>query len=152
MAIKKLGKTGSPPFLQLVDSLGVSVDLGEIKTGSKFRNETIKTSLSNWMANNNFEPIRDQLLDLAIIIKVSPYRYKNQDIDNIAKVVCDALKQQDKDDRFLYYDDSQVVRLLIWKIQRVEDPLYNTDGYDISFRIHDSDKQMILYHPETGHG
>ena len=151
MIIKKIGKTGSPPFLQLEDSIGVSGDLGEVKTGSEYRKEminTIKTNLSNWMANNNFEPIRGQQLDLAIVIKLSPYRFKKQDADNIAKVICDALKIQRGDNRFLFNDDSQIIRLLIWKIQRVEDPLWETDSYDISFRTHDSNKPMILIHPE----
>lgn len=151
MSIQKIGKAGSPPFLQLEDSIGVSGDLGEVKTGSEYRKETIntiKTNLSNWMANNNFEPIRGQQLDLAVVIKLSPYRFKKQDADNIAKVICDALKKRRGDDRFLFNDDSQIIRLLIWKIQRVEDPLWETDGYDISFRIHDSSKSMILIHPE----
>ena len=101
MAIQKIGKAGSPPFLQLEDSIGVSGDLGEVKTGSEYRKETIntiKTNLSNWMANNNFEPIRGQQLDLAVVIKLSPYRFKKQDADNIAKVICDALKKRRGDD------------------------------------------------------
>lgn len=147
MSIQKIGKTGSPPFLKLEDSIGVSGDLGEVKTGSEYRKETIntiKTNLSNWMANNNFEPIRGQQLDLAIVIKLSPYRFKKQDADNIAKVICDALKKRKGDNRFLFNDDSQIIRLLIWKIQRIEDPLWETDGYDISFRIYDSSKPMEL--------
>ena len=43
MVIKKIGKTGSPPFLQLADSIGISGDLGEVKTGSEHRKETINT-------------------------------------------------------------------------------------------------------------
>ena len=152
MTLKKIGKTGSPPFLQLEGSTGVSGDLGEVKTGSEYRKDTIntiKTNLSNWMANNNFEPIRGQQLDLAIVIKLSPYRFKNQDADNIAKVICDALKKRRGDDRFLFNNDSQIMRLLIWKIQRVEDPLWETDSYDISFRTHNSSKSMVLIHPEV---
>ncbi|MBA7499088.1 hypothetical protein ES704_01828 [subsurface metagenome] len=152
MIIKKIGKAGSPPFLQLEDSMGVSGDLGEVKTGKEYRKETIntiKTNLSNWMANNNFEPIRGQQLDLAVVIKLSPYRFKKQDVDNIAKVICDALKKRRGDDRFLFNNDSQIIRLLIWKIQRVEDPLWETDGYDISFRIHNSSKPMELVQPEV---
>jgi len=152
MSVKKIGKTGSPPFLQLTDSIGVSGNLGEIRTGSKYRKETIdtiKTDLGNWMGNNDFQPIRGQQVDLAVVIKLCPYRFNNQDADNIAKVICDALKKRRGDDRFLFNDDSQIIRLLIWKIQRVEDPLWETDSYDISFRIHDSSKSMILIHPEV---
>ena len=83
-------------------------------------------------------------MDLAIVIKLSPYRFKQQDADNIAKVICDALKKRRGDNRFLFNDDSQIIRLLIWKIQRIEDPLWETDGYDISFRIYDSSKPMEL--------
>ena len=152
MVIKKIGKTGSPPFLQLEDSISVSGDLGEVKTGKEYRRNminTIKTNLSNWMTNNNFDPIRGQRLDLAVVIKLSPYRFNNQDADNIAKVICDALKKRRGDDRFLFNNDSQIIRLLIWKIQRVEDPLWETDSYDISFRTHNSSKSMVLIHPEV---
>jgi len=41
--MEKIGKTGSPPFLQLTDSIGVSGNLGEIRTGSRYRKETIDT-------------------------------------------------------------------------------------------------------------
>ena len=74
MTLEKLGKTGSPPFLQLEGSIGVSGDLGELKTGSKYRKETIntiKTNLSNWMRNDSFEPFRESKIDLAIVIKLS---------------------------------------------------------------------------------
>ena len=152
MIIKKIGKTGSPPFLQLEDSIGVSGNLGEVKTGNKYRKDTInaiKTDLSNWMTNNNFEPIRGQQLDLAVVIKLSPYRFKKQDADNIAKVICDALKRRKGDNRFLFNDDSQIIRLIIWKIQRVADPSWETDSYDISFRTYDFNKPMILISPEV---
>jgi len=152
MTMEKIGKTGSPPFLQLADSIGVSGNLGEIRTGSRYRKETINTiitDLGNWMGNNDFQPIRGQQLDLAIVIKLSPYRFNNQDADNIAKVICDALKKRRGDDRFLFNNDSQIIRLLIWKMQRVEDPLWETDSYDISFRTHDSSKSMELVQPEV---
>jgi len=150
--MEKIGKTGSPPFLQLADSIGVSGNLGEIRTGSKYRKETIntiKTDLGNWMGNNDFQPIRGQQLDLAIVIKLSPYRFKKQDTDNIAKVICDVLKQRGSDSRFLFYDDSQIIRLLIWKIRRKEDALWQTDSYDVSFRIYDSSKPMELVQLEV---
>lgn len=152
MTVEKIGKTGSPPFLQLADSIGVSGNLGEIRTGSKYRKETInkiKTDLGNWMANNDFQPIRGQQLDLAIVIKLSSSRFKRQDTDNIAKVICDALKKRSSDNRFLFNDDSQIVRLLIWKIKQKEDPLWQTDSYDISFRIYDSSKIMELVQLEV---
>ena len=147
MSLKKFGKSGSPPFLQLEGSIGGSGDLGEIKTGSKYRKETINTikaNLSTWMHNDGFEPFRESQIDLAIIVKLSPSRLKRQDADNVAKIICDALKKRKGDDRFLLNDDSQIVRLLVWKILRVENSLYHTDSYDISFRVHDSNKPMEL--------
>lgn len=152
MAVKKIGKTGSPPFLQLEDSDGFSGDLGEVKTKVKYRKgmiDTIKNNLSIWMANSAFEPIRGQQLDLAIVVKLSPYRLKNQDVDNIAKVICDALKQRKGDERFLFDDDSQIIRMLVWKILRKEDNQWDTDSYDISFRVHDGNKQMNLIEPKV---
>lgn len=152
MSIKKIGRTGSPPFLRLEDSYGFSGDLGEVKTGIKYRKgmiDTIKNNLSIWMANSDFEQIRGQQLDLAIVIKLSPYRLKRQDVDNIAKVICDALKQRKGDERFLFDDDSQIIRMLAWKIERKEDPQWYTDSYDISFRIHDGSKQMNLIEPKV---
>ncbi len=67
----------------------------------------------------------------------------------IAKVICDALKQQQHDTRFLFDDDCQIVRTLIWKMPRVESEEYDTDSYSISFRIHSSDKTMELIRPEA---
>ena len=101
------------------------------------------------MHNDGFEPFRESHIDLAIIVKLSPSRLKRQDADNIAKVICDALKKRKGDDRFLLNDDSQIVRLLVWKILRVEDQLYHTDSYDISFRVHDRNKPMKLIQPKV---
>jgi Holliday junction resolvase RusA-like endonuclease len=152
MIIEQIGRTGSAPFLQLADSIGASCDLGKVRTGNKYRKETIdeiKTNLSIWMRNQDFEPIRGQQLDLAIFIKLSPYRLKKQDIDNVAKIICGALKERRGDDRFLFNDDSQIVRLLVWKIQREEYPFWKTDSYDISFRLHDSNKPTELVQPKV---
>jgi len=101
------------------------------------------------MKNPTFDAIRSSSLDLAIVARVSPNRMKNQDIDNIAKVVIDALNKSEGDPRFLFYDDNQIVRLLVWKIQEQENVRYNTDTLTISFRIHNDKKQMILIEPRT---
>lgn len=151
MAIQKIGKSGSPPFLQLAACLGSFENLGVIKTGNNYRKEmitTIKRDLANWMMNEDFDSIKAESIDLAIVAKVSRYRMKNQDADNIAKVICDALKQQKGDPRFLFDDDCQIVRALVWKIQRTEYEGYDTDSYSISFRKHDSKKPMELLQPE----
>ena len=92
-----IGRIGSKPHLVLEDSLGIFDDLVTIKTKGKYRREIIeqiKCNLGSWMKNPHFENVRASLLDLAIVARVSPSRVKNQDIDNIAKVVIDALKKQ----------------------------------------------------------
>jgi len=147
MSVKKMGRTGSPPFLRLEDSHGFAGDLGVVKTGTKYRKEmidTIKNNLSYWMANSDFGQIRGEQLDLAIVVKLSPQRLKTQDVDNIAKVICDALKRRRGDKRFLFDNDCQIVRMLVLKIQRRENPQWDTDSYDISFRVHDGNRPMNL--------
>ena len=147
-----IGRTGSGPFPVLEDNLGSSVDLITIKTKGEHRKDVIskiRCNLKSWMTNPYFEDVRKSNLDIAIIACVSPNRMKNQDIDNISKVVLDALKKSEGDDRFLFYDDCQVIRLLVWKIQQEELAGYNTDTLTISFRIHDEHKQMILIEPRT---
>lgn len=146
-----IGRTGSGPFLVLEDNLGTFDDLITIRTKGIYRKETIeeiRRNIESWMKNPDFESVRSSSLDLAVIARVNPNRIKTQDVDNIAKVVIDALKKSEGDTRFLFYDDCQVVRLLIWKIQQQECTGYNTDTLTISFRIHDDKKQMILIEPE----
>ena len=50
-----------------------------------------------------------------------------------------ALKEKAGDPCFLFRDDSQIARLLVWKIEREEQPGWNTDSLTISFRVHDDD-------------
>jgi len=147
-----VARTGSSPPLVLEDSEGSFYDLVTIKTGSKYKREitdTVKTNLWSWMQNPNFKDIRGESLDLAIVASVNPSRMKTQDIDNIAKVVLDALKKRAGESSFLFHDDYQVVRLLIWKIQSEKRPMYNTDSLSISFRVHNNKKQMILIEPKV---
>ena len=147
-----IGRTGSKPFLELEDSFGTFDDLVTIKTRGKYRREIIEQIRCNigiWMNNPDFDAVRSSPLDLAIIARVSLNRIKTQDVDNIAKVVIDALKKSEGDPRFLFYDDCQVARLLIWKIQQQECTGYNTDTLTISFRIHNDKKQMILIEPRV---
>ena len=147
-----IGRTGSGPFLVLENNLGTFDDLVTVKTKGEYRKDVIaniKCNLESWMANPHFEDVRTSNLDLAIIARVSPSRMKNQDADNLAKIVMDALKKSKGDTRFLFYDDCQVVRLLVWKMQQEEQSGYNTDTLTISFRIHDESKQMILVEPRV---
>jgi len=147
-----IGRTGSKLFLELEDSFGTFDDLVTIKTRGEHRKEIIEQirgNIGSWMNNPDFESVRSSSLDLAIIARVSPRRMKNQDIDNIAKVVMDALKKSEGDPRFLFYDDRQVVRLLVWKLEEAKCAGYNTDTLTISFRVHDNRKQMTLVEPKV---
>jgi len=136
-------KASKGPIFELEDSKGLFSNLIATKTGVNRKKtiESIKKDLSSWMEKEDFNRFRSERLDLAIVARVTKQRMKQQDVDNIAKVVLDALKRNkevgSKQDVFLFYDDSQVVRLLVYKIPREEDEMYDTDSLQISFRIHD---------------
>lgn len=147
----RISKMSSYLKVRLKDSIAVFSDLITVKTGKINRIETIKmikTNLESWMKNPWLNELRNEKLDLAVIAIVNRQRMKRQDVDNILKVVLDALKKNDKidfkKDAFLFYDDSQIVRVLVQKIERVKDPNYETDQLVISFRKYDPNKQMIL--------
>jgi len=147
-----ISRTGSRPFLELEDSFGTFDDLVTIKTRGSYRKEIIervRCNIGSWMNNPVFNQVRSSSLDLAIIARINPRRINSQDVDNIAKVVIDALKKTEGDPRFLFYDDCQVVRLLIWKIPEQEAAGYNTDSLTISFRVYDDHKQMTLVEPKV---
>jgi Holliday junction resolvase RusA-like endonuclease len=137
--------------VKLDGSIAVFSDLITVKTGKINKTETIKmikTNLESWIKNPLFNEFRNEKLDLAVIAIVNKQRMKKQDVDNVLKVVLDALKKNDKlnfkKDAFLFYDDSQIVRVLVQKVERVEDLNYETDQLVISFRKHNPNKQMIL--------
>ncbi len=69
-------------------------------------------------------------------------------MDNVQKVVFDALKEDTNDpswkNKHLYKDDKKICRVIAWKIKREEIEGFNTDSLTISFRIHDPSKQMIM--------
>jgi len=151
MKIGRISKIPNGLKVKLESSIGCFSDLVTIKTGKINRLETIKalkTNLESWMKNPHFSELRKDKLDLAIVTIVNKQRMKTQDVDNILKVVLDALKKNNKlnfkKNAFLFYDDSQIVRVLIQKVERVEDKDYETDELVISFRKHDPNKQMIL--------
>ena len=149
-----IGRSGSGPFLTLEGSLGHSVDLVTVQTGKHLKKEatieTIRRNLAIWMGNPEFMALKCSPLDLAIVAKVNRQRMLTQDVDNIAKVVLDDLKETHGDPRFLFHEDSQVTRLLIWKVQQDNHLQYNTDTVDISFRVYDPDRQMSMVpFPET---
>jgi Holliday junction resolvase RusA-like endonuclease len=108
-------------------------------SSSKDRKRTInniKTNLETWLKNQDFDPYRNAPLDTAMVLFIDKQRIKKQDVDNIAKIVLDALKKDDKYRResYLFDDDSQLIRLLVYGIPRCEDDVYNTDTMTISFR------------------
>jgi Holliday junction resolvase RusA-like endonuclease len=143
------GRITKGAIWKLKDSIGIYADLITVKSGKeadkKETTKNIKLNLEKWAGNPKFEKFRKVPMDLAIVIKMNKYRFRHQDVDNIVKIVLDALKKNNKSDTiFLFEDDSQVVRLLVWKMKREEDFYYNTDQLIISFREHDSRKQMEM--------
>jgi Holliday junction resolvase RusA-like endonuclease len=145
-------------FLVLEDSKGSANDLIEIKTGGnknrKWTKKELTINIKSWMENKYFDKFREKKLDLSIVAYVNDYRMKNQDVDNIAKPILDAL-QKDKNDPkkpYLFKDDSQVVRLIVYKKPKedlvvkdhAKEWIYKTDSVMLSFREHDPKKQMIL--------
>lgn len=144
---RNLPKSNANKFLILDGNKGASSDLIIIKTTKK--KETIKEIVENtssWMNNPNFENLKNKPLDVAIVIYVTKSRMKRQDIDNVAKIVLDALKKSKKniEKPYLFEDDVQIIRLLIYKQERHELNGYETNSIVISYREHDPNKQMIL--------
>ena len=149
-----VGKKRTGPPLELEDSEGSFADLITVKTGWRYKSELveeIRSNLRHWMLNPSFDSIRDKPLDLAIVVRTLPRTMRSQDVDNIAKRVLDAMKEQkgSNDKGFLFRDDSQIVRLLVYKMESEEEPGWKTSSMDISFRVHDSNRQMVLVQPEV---
>lgn len=167
-------RTSIDPFLVLEGSKGSANDLIEIKTGKKNRNKTkldLITNIENWMKARAFDKIKDKYIDLAIVAYVSKKRMKTQDVDNIAKLVIDSLNQDslmrfknslirrygkcekaNLGEVYLLKNDSQIRRLLVYKIEKTEVETktrkrvdkYDTDSVIISFREHNPKKEMTL--------
>ncbi len=100
--------------------------------------------------------IKDKPLDLAIVVKKYPKAMKYQDVDNMAKLILDALKRDKKnpDFPFLFEDDKQIMSLLVWKlnvnrIKGITHKIFNIESLDISFRVHNKKRQMILKELDT---
>lgn len=138
---KCTAKANTNECLTLEDSEGIFVDLVTVKTKSETKKEVIKeiqSSQGSWM--EKFPHLRDtdKKIDLAIVVYRQVRYLKLQDVDNIAKVVLDALKGR------LFGDDSQIVRLLLVKKEAELLAGYDTNSLVISFRIHDPERDMIL--------
>ncbi|MCD6575605.1 MAG: RusA family crossover junction endodeoxyribonuclease [Nanoarchaeota archaeon] len=142
---KEISSISVNETLVLKDDEGMFHDLIVIKsTKKKEINNTIKEHLNEWMDNPHFKD-KSKKFDVAIVIYVDNFRMKKQDVDNISKVVLDALKKsKNPKEPHLFEDDSQVVRLLIYKLPSKRTRDYNTNSLVISFREHNPSKQMIL--------
>lgn len=122
-------------------------DLNEVITGDK--KSTIKElrgSLSIDKDHPNLKQLQKEKLDVSIVAYLQKSSYLMQDVDNIAKVVLDALKKPKIDDGLPYFfeDDNQVARLLVYKKERKEDSESSTCQLSISMRAHDPTKEMDL--------
>ena len=147
---KRISRTAAQSLLVLEGSDNYYHNLTTIKTSNIYKRqikEKIRIDLANWLKNPHFDTMRHGLLDIAAVATVNDRNMLIQDVDNIAKVVLDGLKEEKGDSRFLFHDDNQVTRLLIYKLRSKKVPGYNTDSLTISFRAHDSNKQMILINP-----
>lgn len=148
MKNRKTSRT-SQEYYFLEESLEKGIyhgDLIAIKTKEK-KSIMIKEIRKNLSITPNKKELLNELLDLAIVVHLTEHRYKKQDLDNIAKVVLDALKKQkgeNEKENYFFEDDSQIARLLIQKILRREDKDSETDQLSISLRKHDPSKEMII--------
>ena len=138
---KYTAKINTNECLVLEDSEGTFGDLITVKTKKKTKKkmiEDIRSSQESWM--EKFPHLHDinKKIDLAIVVYRQVGYLKRQDLDNIAKVVLDALKG------YLFKDDSQIVRLLLVKKEAELLAGYDTDSLVISFRIYDPESDMIL--------
>lgn len=139
-----LSKTSQDKFLVLEDSKG-TFDLITIKTSVKTKKEMkeeIRINLRTWLKrisekSPHFHDIETKL-DLAIVVYRKKGYLGRQDLDNIAKIVLDALEG------LLFKNDSQVVRLLLFKKDAKLIEGFKTDAIAISFREHNPNKEMTL--------
>jgi len=81
--------------------------------------------------------------DLALHLEIDTFRLNNQDVDNIQKIVLDALKR-DSSENYLYEDDAQIFRVLCWKTKKEGDDKYNMVALTISIRVYAPDKPMLM--------
>ncbi len=119
------------------------------KTEKKYKKEMIKQireQFGRFFESKKFEELKKDPLDLAIYLEVNAQRLSKQDLDNVLKVVLDALQKDGHNPswNYLYENDSQVYRLHVEKSEKVEIPGYNTASMMISFRKHDPSKQITM--------
>lgn len=143
------------PSLFLKDGYGKTVVLEDVKTKSEDTKKEVKGSLRLWLENENFDKYRDKLLDLAIVVDVSEEhfldKHQGRDVDNIERVILNLLEMNkaDKTEPYLYKNDRQVVRLLVYKRLKKKIADYETVALHLSFREYDCSEQMILIKKES---
>jgi len=102
-------------ILRLKDCIGCSSEILIVLTSKKKDSiKKIRLALKEWMLNKTFSFLKSSLIDLSIVVyldSISYNRYNKQDLDNISKVVLDALSKDKKDvlQPYLFENDSQVV-------------------------------------------
>ncbi len=145
MVKEKSTRVAGHLYLFLEDAEFYDGDLIDIHTTK--RREMIKKIRTNLSAHKPPEHLKRALLDVAIVLHVRKGRYKTQDLDNIAKIVVDALeKPNNEEDKhpYLYENDNQIIRLLLYKIQRKDQLDAETSQLSISARKHNPNKDMVL--------
>jgi Holliday junction resolvase RusA-like endonuclease len=121
--------------------------LMDVPTKCPPKKETIEKIRTDLNFNEVDETIKKERLDVAIILEVNKHRFKTQDLDNVAKIVLDAIKKpKDSADVRPYFfdDDRQIVRLLVQKNLRNELQDTETSQISISARKHNPEKYMKL--------
>lgn len=149
MRDKRTGSVAAAPYPHMPGEDVVIIGLlDEVLTGNKKDTvDRIRRNLRVHTANPILPSIKKELLDLSIVIYSQRQSFANQDIDNAAKAVIDALKKPTIDDGFpyLFEDDRQIVNLLVCKRKRIENKNHNTCQIAISLRKHNPSKEMTLW-------
>jgi len=95
------------------------------------------------LENSNIEKLKSNYIDIAIHLIEGKNKYNRQDLDNVQKIVFDALKKDTKNSKWNYLieDDRQIERCLVLKTLKSDESIVDIV---ISFREHDLSKQMIM--------
>jgi hypothetical protein len=108
--------------------------------------QQIRQSVEEKYKNMNFDGYKKADLDFAIYLESSDKDYSGQDLDNVQKIVLDALQkdsQKDKDPSWdcLFENDARICRILVWKSKKVIylNKLFNWNG----IIINDNEKQEV---------
>lgn len=145
---QKTHRIPSGGYLSLEDSSILHGDLIDIKSSNKCRRDMKQEIRRNNTIERNhpkLSEIRKSLVDIAIVVYVTKNRFKKQDLDNVAKVVLDSITKKDENDEdYFIENDNQVVRLLLYKKERMEDEEANTSQLSLSIRVHNPSKEMVL--------